>query len=205
MKALIVKYLPGGSISNTRKLLEAAEEFLRSRKAQVETLDLTQDWPDFFTPERLAIYYERNYGGMTVSPERKAIIAKMDRMTGQLKGADILVLAYPMHNFSFPAPVKAWFDSVMQKGETWDIGPSGFVGLLKGKKALVLTSSGGVYEGPMVAWEHSESLAKVELGFMGLEAETVTAAGMNKFPDKVDATIAAAQKKALAVLEKWLA
>lgn len=205
MKALIVKYLPGGSISNTRKLLEAAEEFLRSRKAQVETLDLTQDWPDFFTPERLAIYYERNYGGMTVSPERKAIIAKMDRMTGQLKGADILVLAYPMHNFSFPAPVKAWFDSVMQKGVTWDFSPEGYAGLLKGKKALVLTSSGGVYEGGLAFLEHSESLAKVELGFMGLEAETVTAAGMNKFPDKVDATIAAAQKKALAVLEKWLA
>ena len=41
----------------------------------------------------------------------------MDRMTEQLKSADIVAIAYPMNNFSMPAPVKAWFDSVMLKGK----------------------------------------------------------------------------------------
>ena len=43
----------------------------------------------------------------------------MDRMTTQLKSANIIVVAFPMYNFSMPAIVKAWFDSVMQRGVTF--------------------------------------------------------------------------------------
>lgn len=204
MKVLIVKYLPGGAISNTRKVLEEALAVLKSRPVTVETLDITADWPDFFTPERLAVYYERNYGGKKVSPERQALMAGMDRMTAQLKAADMLIMAYPMHNFSIPAPVKAWLDAVMLKGETWDFTPTGYDGFLKGRKALVISSSGGVYEGNMAFLEHSASLAKVDLGFMGLEVETVVAEGINKFPDKVDETIKSAREKVRTILGQWL-
>jgi FMN-dependent NADH-azoreductase len=131
-------------------------------------------------------------------------MAKMDRMAAQLKGADMLVLAYPMHNFSMPATVKAWFDSVMLKGDTWDISPTGYVGLLKGRKALVLSTSGGVYEGELAFLEHSASLAKVDLGFMGFEPEAVVGAGINKYPDKVDEIIAKAKVKIGELLNKWI-
>ena len=43
----------------------------------------------------------------------------MDRMTTQLKSADIIVIAFPMYNFSMPAIIKTWFDFVIQKGVTF--------------------------------------------------------------------------------------
>jgi FMN-dependent NADH-azoreductase len=203
MKALVVTYLPAGAISSTKKLADHAIDILKKRKAQVDILDLAKDLPDLFSPERIAIYYERNYGGKKVSAEKTALMAKMDRMTDQLKAADMLVLAYPMYNFSMPAAVKAWFDSVMLKGQTWDFSPNGYVGLLKDRKALVLSTSGGVYEGELSFLEHSASLAKVDLGFMGMQAEVVVAAGINKSPDKAPQTIAEANTRITEILNKW--
>jgi FMN-dependent NADH-azoreductase len=204
MKVLVIIYLPGGTISNTKKLADHAIGVLREKNVKVEQLDLTKDVPDLFSPERLAVYYERNYGGKKVSPEKTALMAKMDRMTAQLKTADVLILAYPMYNFSTPATVKAWFDSVMLKGETWDFTPTGYTGFLKDKKALVLSTSGGVYDGELSFLEHSASLAKADLGFMGLETEVVVAAGMNKYPDKVPQTISAANSRITEILHKWI-
>ena len=205
MKALIVQYLPSGERSNTKKLLAAALDVLKARQVEVETLDLGKDLPDFFTPERISVYYERNYGGQKVSADRMALMAGMDRMAAQLKAADILVVASPMHNFSQPAPLKAWFDAVLQKGETWTFGPGGsYVGLMKGKKALFLSTSGGTYEGAAQAYEHCVSLTKIHFGFMGFDAEAVAVGGINQFPDKAPAAIASAQEKIREVLAKWL-
>ncbi|MFH0753901.1 MAG: NAD(P)H-dependent oxidoreductase [Candidatus Omnitrophota bacterium] len=204
MNVLIVHYLPGGDRSNTKKLLDAAMALLKTRQAHVQVLDLVQDVPDFFSPERLGVYYARNYGGQEVSDENKACMARMDRMTDQLKSADILVVAFPMYNFSQPAAVKAWFDSVMQKGLTWDMGPTGYVGLLKGKKALALVTSGGQYDAGN-PYEHCVSLTKVHLGFMGFETEVVTAGGINQFPDKASAVLEQAQGKVKDLLRQWVA
>ena len=82
-----------------------------------------------------------------------------------------------------PAAVKAWFDSVMQKDETWTLNENGYVPLMTGKQALVLLSSGGVYEGEYAGYEHAASLAQTELGFMGYDTTVVSAAGMNLGPD----------------------
>lgn len=203
-KTLIVSYLARGERSNTKKVLDA---FLsRVKGSSVETLDLCKNAPDFFTPERLSVYYERNYGGQKIDPKRESVIKKMDEMAAQFKSADIVVVAAPMNNFSFPAPLKAYFDSVMQKGVTWTIGSGGYEGLMKGKKALVITSSGGVYEGEAAAYEHFSSLARVEFGLMGFDpVEIVSAAGLNMFPEKAQEIITAACEKAGAVADAWYA
>ena len=206
MKALVVTYCPRGEQSNTKKLLDAAVAVLKAKKAVVETLDLTKDLPDLFGTEHIAAYIDRNYMGKKLSPAQAAAMKKADRMTAQLKDADVVVLAAPMYNFSLPGAVKAWFDSVMLKGETWDFAPTGYVGLLKGKKALFLSSSGGgPYEGQIAFLEHSASLAKVNFDFMGMETETAVAPGMNRLPEKAPEIVAQGQAKARAVLEKWLA
>lgn len=199
MKTLIVSYLPRGERSYTKKLLDT---FLDKVK-EVEYLDLTKDVPDFFMPENLTLYMRRAYGGEKLSKEEQKPLEKMDRMTKQFIGADIVVLAFPMHNFSMPAPVKAYFDSIMQKGKTWDIDEKGFVGLMKGKKALVLITSGGIYDGEMANFEHAMILTKSELQFMGFEVEGVTAAGTNMPNINIDDIIKKAQEKVKEVVKKW--
>jgi FMN-dependent NADH-azoreductase len=163
MKTLVVSYLPRGEHSNTKKLLDA---FLETANGQdLKHLNLLVDTPDVFLADNLASYIKRNYLGEPLSEGENTGMANMDRITQQLKNADALVLAFPMHNFSFPAVVKAWFDSVMQKDETWTLDENGYVPLMTGKKALVLISSGGVYEGANVGYEHAATLAQTELGF----------------------------------------
>ncbi|MDC8453743.1 MAG: NAD(P)H-dependent oxidoreductase, partial [Candidatus Nitrosotalea sp.] len=83
--------------------------------------------------------------------------------------------------FSTPAPVKAWFDSVMLKGQTWDASDGKYFGLMEGKKALILVSTGGIYtKEPMINWEHAVSLAKLEFKFMGFsDIRAILNEGMN--------------------------
>lgn len=203
MKTLVVSYLPRGERSHTRKLLDT---FLKAAEgAEIEHLDLLDDTPDLLDAQRVQSYIRRNYLGEALGEEDASALASMDRMTQQFALADAVVLAFPMHNFSFPATVKAYFDGIMQKGKTWDAGPDGYFGLLKGKKALVLMASGGIYDGDFAPYEHALSLAHVELGFMGFEdVRTVTAAGMNFLPpEQVEQAVSEAQEEAKAVAKEW--
>lgn len=179
MRTLLVSYTPRNEMSNSKKLLDAFRS--EAGGSEIDELNLAQDVPDMFLEESLSAYIQRNYLGQEITPRQSKSVAKMDRMTGQLKASDIVAVAYPMYNFSMPAPVKAWFDSVMLKGQTWDVRDGKYLGLMGGKKALVLVSSGGSYAGgPMASWEHALSLGKAEFEFMGYsDVRGVMAGGMN--------------------------
>lgn len=172
MKTLIVKYLPNPR-SRTKKMLEAFLEGISD--SEIEELDLCSDVPDLFSRAALEGYFGRITGAIPRDTPIPAL-AKMDRMTAQLKSCDVVVLATPLYNFSLPATVKAWFDSVMLQGDTFLPNPKGaFLGLMTGKKALALMTAFGTYSmgdgtvgslfGP--TYEHGMSLAKLEFKFMG--------------------------------------
>lgn len=200
MKTLVVQYLPRGERSHTKKLLDS---FLSAAKGtEVEELNLVKDLPDVFLPDNLNSYIQRNYLGKELDEHALAGLSKMDLMTRQLMEADAVVMAFPMYNFSVPAVVKAWFDSVMQKGKTWTIGKHGFEPLLPGRKALVLMASGGIYEGEYASFEHAASLAKVSLGLMGFETEVIAANGMNLLPDP-EAVLQGRIQAVQAVAQAW--
>lgn len=179
MKTLLVKYTPREERSTSKKLLDAFKDKIKN--SEIEVLDLCVDVPDLFGVENMSTYIHRNYLKEEISSEQQKLLAKMDAMTQQIKSADIVVVAFPMHNFSTPAPVKAWFDSVMLKGQTWDAADGKYFGLMNGKKALVLVSSGGLYtKEPMIHWEHALSLAKIEFQFMGFsDVRGILNEGMN--------------------------
>ena len=203
MKTLVVSYIPRGERSHTKKLLDA---FLKNAKGtSIEHIELTKDVPDLFLADSVMAYIRRDYMGEKLTPKEAKLMANMDRMTEQFIRADNVVIAFPMYNFSMPAAVKAYFDSIMLKGKTWDMNEKGFVGLVKGKKALVLISSGGAYEGQMKSWDHASSLTELELKFMGFEdIMTVTAGGMNMYPeDKIAEIEAGCQKQVKEVALKW--
>ncbi|HJU13416.1 MAG TPA: NAD(P)H-dependent oxidoreductase [Candidatus Nitrosotalea sp.] len=195
-------YTPRNELSNTRKLLDAFRSGIKN--SAVEELSLSRESPDLFLEENLSAYIQRNYLGQNLSPPQKQLMAKMDGMTDQLVNADIVVVAYPMYNFSMPASVKAWFDSVMLKGRTWDARDGRYVGLMRDKKALVLVASGGFYgKEPTASWEHALSLGKVEFQFMGYsDVRGVLAEGMSSIDAKessLQASIAEVQK----IAQEW--
>lgn len=175
------------------------------KNSDIEELDLAKDIPDLFLEENLAAYIHRNYLGQELSSEQKKMLSKMDRMTGQLKSADVVVVAYPMNNFSMPAPVKAWFDSVMLKGQTWTVKNGSYTGLMNGKKALTVVSAGATYEQePMASWEHALSLAKIEFQFMGYsDIRGVLADGMNGKEDVKSLNLEKSIKEVQSIAQEW--
>ncbi len=128
-------------------------------------------------------------------------------MTRQLTSADIVVIAYPMYNFSMPASVKAWFDSVMLKGQTWDVKDGSYFGLMKGKKALVLVASGGFYgKEPMASWEHALSLGKLEFQFMGYsDVRGILAEGMNTGDENKESSLGIIINQVRKIAQEWYA
>jgi FMN-dependent NADH-azoreductase len=95
--------------------------------------------------------------------------------------SDLLVIACPMWNFGIPPSLKAWIDYVVRAGKTFNYAGAGVEGLAKGKKAILVLASGGVFsEGPWKGWDFVEPYLRQILGFIGIEdVQTVRAEGMN--------------------------
>ncbi|PLW80445.1 hypothetical protein C0585_02515 [Candidatus Woesearchaeota archaeon] len=181
MKTLVISYLPRRERSRTKKLQDYA---VKNLKGEIEYLDLVKELPSFFLEESLSAYYKRNYAKQKLDDHEKKAIEQMDKLTNQFKSADNIVLAYPMYNMSMPGIVKTYFDSILLKGETWDIGEKGYVGLLKEKNAIVITTSAGIYEGDFSNWDHSTNFVNHLFQFMGFKlVDVIHTGGMNGNPD----------------------
>jgi FMN-dependent NADH-azoreductase len=112
----------------------------------------------------------------------------------QLQVADLIVIASPMYNFGMSSTLKAWFDHVLRAGVTFRYTESGPEGLLKGKKAVVIESRGGLYsEGPGMAMNSQEAHIRTLLGFAGIDDVTFVLAEKLAFgPEAAEASIQAA-------------
>jgi FMN-dependent NADH-azoreductase len=204
MKTLIVKYIPRNEQSNTKKLLDAFREEISI--SDVEELDLLDDVPDMLLGNNLLAYIKRNFREIELLPEEEKLLSKMDRMAAQLKSADIVVVVFPMYNFSMPAIVKAWFDSVIQKGVTFGEGNDGQRVISNaGKKALTLISSGGVYSNKSFSGrEHALSLSNLEFQYMQYsDVRGVLAEGMSMNEEVKRINLNKSIRQVRAIAREW--
>lgn len=104
-----------------------------------------------------------------------------DKLTEELLASDLLVVVTPMWNFGIPSALKAWIDLVVRPGKTFQYAAAGVDGLAKGKMAILVISSGGVFtDGPWKPWDHVEPYLRQILRFIGIEnVQTVRAEGSN--------------------------
>lgn len=79
--------------------------------------------------------------------QQEQVVAYSDKLIGELKEADVIVLGLPMYNFGVPSMLKAYFDHVARAGVTFNYTATGPVGLLTGKKVYVFAARGGMYAG----------------------------------------------------------
>lgn len=127
-------------------------------------------------------------------PETRAELearALSDALIEELQQADVIVIGAPMYNFGIPSTLKAWFDHVLRAGVTFSYGENGPVGLLTGKKTVVIESRGGLYsEGPAAIMDGQEPHLRAMLGFMGLADVTWVRAEKLAFgPETAEASI----------------
>jgi FMN-dependent NADH-azoreductase len=204
MKTLIVSYIPRNEQSNTKKLLDAFREEIGI--SDVEELDLLVDVPDMFLDSNLLAYINRNFLGQQLILNEEIHLSKMDKMAYQLKSADIVVVVFPMYNFSMPAIVKAWFDSVIQNGITFGKSKVQDMDISNaGKKALTLISSGGVYSNESSSGrEHALSLSIVEFQFLGYsDVRGILAEGMAMNEEIKQANLNKAISEVRATAREW--
>jgi FMN-dependent NADH-azoreductase len=74
-------------------------------------------------------------------------LAWSDLLIEELKTADAVVIATPMHNFTVPSVLKAWLDHVVRIGVTFNATPAGKVGTLADRPVYIAVSSGGPRSG----------------------------------------------------------
>ena len=105
----------------------------------------------------------------------KKMFELSDKLVGELKESDVIVISTPIYNYGPPATLKAWSDLAARVGETFKFKPDGRrEGLLKNKKAYLVITSGGTKlngkEDFLTPW------LKFILNFFGIEKiETVFA------------------------------
>lgn len=135
------------------------------------------------------------------TPEQKELLTLSDELIAELKAADMYVFGVPMYNFGVPAVFKAYIDYVARANETFD--PATYQGLLKNKKAIVVSAHGGAGYGP---GQERESMNQLNptlrdiFGFMGVaDIEFVSVEGTSAPAEKQAPVLAAAREKIAAI------
>ncbi|MGL5238501.1 MAG: NAD(P)H-dependent oxidoreductase, partial [Plesiomonas shigelloides] len=82
-----------------------------------------------------------------LSERQREAAALSDQLIAELNDHDVIVFTAPMYNYSIPVQLKTYIDMVLRAGVTFRYTENGPEGLVKGKKAVVLTSRGGIHKG----------------------------------------------------------
>lgn len=149
----------------------------------------------FYTPEE------------KFSGELRSATALSDRLIGELRAADVLLLTVPIYNFSIPSALKAWIDQIVRIGHTFAYDGKNFTGLVTGKRAYVICAYGaGGYlgNGPLAGYDFLKPYLTLLLSFLGIQDirffavegttmdETTVSANVDKVKQEIASAIAMA-------------
>ncbi|BEM33239.1 FMN-dependent NADH-azoreductase [Serratia sp. Lou2A] len=117
-----------------------------------------------------------------LTPRQKEALALSDELIAELQANDVIVIAAPMYNFNIPTQLKNYFDLVARAGVTFRYTENGPEGLVKNKRAVILTSRGGIHKGTPT--DLVEPYLRLFLGFIGItDVEFVFAEGIAYGPE----------------------
>ncbi|MEM7499017.1 MAG: NAD(P)H-dependent oxidoreductase, partial [Pseudomonadota bacterium] len=77
------------------------------------------------------------------SAAQEEALTLSETLIGEIEAADTLVIGVPIYNFGVPAAFKAWIDLIARARRTFRYTENGPVGLLEGKRAILVVASGG--------------------------------------------------------------
>ncbi|WP_223067426.1 FMN-dependent NADH-azoreductase [Paenibacillus caui] len=185
------------------------ESFLKSYKEShpedlVTELNLFEADLPYYDNDMMTGLFKLSKGIETTPAEQKAADLA-NTYLDQFLGADKVVFAFPLWNFTIPAQFLTYLFYLTQAGKTFSYTEQGPVGLVGDKKVALLQARGGVYSAaPMDALEMSLNYVKNILGFWGIQnPEVVVVEGHNQFPDRAEAIIQEGIQKAAELAAKF--
>lgn len=186
---LLIKSSLNGEQGNSSKL---ANEFLNALttqvKANVVERDLNKNEISHLSQQEMSAWMtapnERN-------DEQHKLSAISDELIEELKASDTVVVGMPMYNFAIPSIFKAWIDRVARAGITFKYTEQGPVGLLEGKKVVIVAARGGMYAG--TPKDTQTQYLKDFFAFIGItDIEFIYAEGLN-MPAKENSLVKASE------------
>lgn len=190
---LLINASARGAVSNSRALAASLLDRLAERhgKLNIVERDVGKGLPlidEAWVSANFTKVEER-------TPAQQQRLALSDELISELAAADIVVIGAPMYNFSVPASLKAWIDQVARAGVTFRYTEQGPQGLLRGKQAYVVVTTGGAQIGSAV--DFASGYLRHILGFIGIDdvqliaAERYDASNVDKY-EQVQTQIAQA-------------
>ena len=193
-KILIVEVSPRGESSASREVTKILSERLEAAfpGAKFTHRDLAKDKLPHLDDSTLKAIASKIPAEIEAN---KQFATLSDALTAEFLDSDFVVIATPMWNFGIPSLLKAWIDLIVRPGKTFNYTETGVTGLAKGKKAILVLASGGVFsDGPWKPWDFVEPYLRQILKFVGIEdVQTVRAEGLN-IPPLAGAAVPNAQK-----------
>ncbi|ABI70197.1 FMN-dependent NADH-azoreductase [Shewanella frigidimarina] len=187
-KVLILKSSILGSYSQSSALVDYLNQQWSSKGAQIKVRDLGENTLPMLDGE-LASGLR---GGDNLSERQLSALALSDELVAEIKAHDTIIIAAPMYNFGIPTTLKNWIDLIARAGVTFTYTDTGAVGLIEGKRAIIVTTRGGAHKGGPT--DHVVPYLTTVLGFIGINnVETIYAEALNMGPDAAETGISQAK------------
>lgn len=140
------------------------------------------------------------------TPELQEAIRLSDELIDELLAADRYVVGLPMYNFSVPSVFKAYIDQIVRVGRTFAVDSSGYTGLVKDRKMLVITAQGGSYRPgtPMEAYNFHEPYLRTIFGLIGItDISFIYADGLAMGDEARERSVAQAREAIQSAIATW--
>ena len=135
----------------------------------------------------------------SLSAEQQKQLTAFDAISEEFMNHDKYVFVTPLWNFMIPARLKSYIDALCVAGKTFKYTSNGPVGLLQGKKALHINSSGGLYKG-----SYADEYLRYTLKFIGIaDYGSIIVEGHAHMPEKATEIIEKGKAHALEVAAKF--
>lgn len=188
--------LGDNSVSRNLTASIVADIVAKNPAASVTVRDLDRDAPAHLGNHLLPVLGGPKDG---LNDVQQAELERTEQFLAEFLAADVLVIGAPQYNFGIPSQLKAWIDRIAQAGRTFRYTANGPEGLATGKRAIVVSSRGGVRQDANALDLHEITIDTV-LRFLGITDITfVRAHGLAMGPEARDAGLTTARTQIAAL------
>jgi len=188
--------LGDNSVSRNLTASIVADLVAQNPSAKVTVRDLDREAPAHLGNHLLPVLGGPKDG---LNAAQQAQLDITEAYLAEFLAADVLVIGAPQYNFGIPSQLKAWIDRIAQAGRTFRYTENGPEGLAKGKKAIVVSSRGGVRQDG-AALDLHEVTVDVVLRFLGItDISFVRAHGLAMGPEAREAGLTTAKTEIAAL------
>src|ERR1700722_5185170 len=190
-KLLVIQSATRDTGSHSRRLVDEFVERIKSLGSfEIRTRDL-QTTPIPHVTDQFVQAIRAKPESLTIA--QRADLELSETLVEELFWADMILLGVPMYNLGIPSILKAYIDQIVRSGITFQSSPEGIKGLLKGRRAFVVASRGGIYDGPRLAADFQIPYLKAILGMIGIEVVPIIVDGAARGPEIHNANVTAAR------------